>query len=398
MGREALKLCTRKAYRAFITAGLVVAASAMGVGLIATQAFTLIAITTLTVSPTQGVSNARFTVDATYRYSTCTAPPTPPYTFNFYWDKIGGPLLWSKTVTTCNVSTFTYDTGLSPGLLPPAGIAPGKHTIFVEVFDAAGAPAAPNNSASQPYTLIAGKPSVSVNPTSGLPTAHFSVSGKFVWVGGCPSARTITFKFYWYKVTSTKVLVWTKPVSSCNAGAAATGPSPPLTPPAGLNYPSSFVIQVAVYQSTGAPLGSTYTNTTLYRVMPAPSPSASPSSSAQCGLPGQAACASPSPSPAQCTAALPPPSAPAGKDAEALLAVAAVSLLPIGGIAMFFSAGLWSRSRRWGKLAAVLGLTVMTVVSATACTQPNQLAGSSPESSPSQSASPSPLPTPSCQT
>jgi hypothetical protein len=81
-----------------------------------------------------------------------------------------------------------------------------------------------------------------------------------------------------------------------------------------------------------------------------------------------------------------------------LLAVAGVGLLPIGGIAMIFSPGLWARRRDWAKLAAILGLTTVMLLSATACTPPNQLAGNSPETSPTQSASPSPSPTPSsCQ-
>jgi hypothetical protein len=245
---------------------------------------------------------------------------------------------------------------------------------------------------AEAFTLIL-RPTVTVTPTSGLPTAPFTVRGKMPLPGGaCPVTApppTLIFRFYWYKVITNRVLIWSKATNSCSAGKIDTGNSPQLRPPAGLNYPSTFVIQVAVYDTTGQPFGTTYTDTTLYTVLapkPKPSPRQIPSPSP-----------SPSPSPAQCTAAL-PPNPPSGKDAGALLAVAAVGLLPIGGIAMVFSPGLWSRSRRWGKLAAVLGLTVMTVVSATACTPPNQLAGSSPESSPSQSASPSPSPTPSCQT
>jgi hypothetical protein len=257
----------------------------------------------------------------------------------------------------------------------------------------AGGLVAAGSVTAEAFTIISlGKPHVTVTPTSGLAAASFTARAKFVLNGSCPATAPValTFKFYWYKVISSKVPLWTKTTSACNASVWDTGNSPALQPPPPLNYPGTFVVQVAVYvTSTGKPAGTTYTDTTLYTVLapkPKPSPRQIPSPSP-----------SPSPSPAQCTAAL-PPSTPGGKDAEALLGVAAVGLLPIGGIAMVFSPGLWSRSRRWGKLAAVLGLTVMTVVSATACTPPKQLAGSSPESSPSQSAFPSPSPTPSCQT
>jgi hypothetical protein len=244
------------------------------------------------------------------------------------------------------------------------------------------------------FTLIYGKPRVTVAPTSGLASAPFTVRAKYVWPAPCPgpALQTLTFKFFWYKVISSKVPLWTKTVSTCTVDTEDTGNSPPLHPPAPLNYPGTFVIQVAVYFSTGAAAGPTYTDTTLYTVI-APKPKPTPR---QIPSPSPSPLPSPSASPAQCTAAL-PPSAPGGKDAGALLAVAAVGLLPIGGIAMVFSPGLWSRSRRWGKLAAVLGLTAVMLMSATACTPPNQQAGqetpSQAETSPSPSATPS-----SCQT
>lgn len=237
------------------------------------------------------------------------------------------------------------------------------------------------------FTLVYGKPRVTVSPASGLASAPFTVRAKYVWPGACPGPVPLTFKFFWYKVISSKVTLWTKAVTTCTVDTEDTGTSPALHPPSPLNYPGTFVIQVAVYSTTtGQAAGPTYTDTTLYTVIapkPKPSPRQIPSPSP-----------SPSPSPAQCTASL-PPSAPGGKDVEALLAVAAAGLLPIGGIAMVFSPGLWSRSRRWGKLAAILGLTVLMLTSATACTPPNQQAG---QETPSQAEpSPSPSPTPTCQ-
>lgn len=380
----------RRAWQLAIAAGI----GSMGIGLMAAQAFTLVAITALTVTPTQGVSNAPFTVHATYKTSTCTGPPTPVYYFYFYWDKVSASQqIWSTKVGTCDLKTLAYDTG-AKSVLPLAGqTSAGRHLVEVVVLDAAGRPP-PNNTDSKAYTILTGKPSVTAAPTSGVPTAKFTIAGKFVWSVSCPvSPISITFRFYWFKVISTKVLLWTKTASACSANAVSTGTSPLLAAPPGLNYPSSFVIQVAVYQMSGASFGPTYTNTTLYQVLPRPSPMASPSTSAQCGQPGQTPCSSPSPSPAPCTALL-PVSSPPGIDFQALLALAAVGSLPIGGLVLVFSPGLRSR-RHWSKVLAFLWVSLM-LTSTIACTPPNQQAGQETPSQAQESPSPSPSPTPSC--
>ena len=254
---------------------------------------------------------------------------------------------------------------------------------------------------AEAFTLIQfGKPYVSVTPTSGLAAATFAVHGKYVWNGPCPtpaSPLVLTFKFYWYKVITAKVLLWTKSVSTCTGSVVDTGTSPGLTPPSTLNYPSTFVIQVAVYSATGAAFGRYYTNTTTYQVLaPKPSPKPSPrlSPTPQCGAAGQASCASPTPSATACanpSAAL-PPGGPGGKDVATILALGLLGALPIGGIAMLMSGAVWSRSRQWPRLAALLAVTVVVLTSAAACTQTNQTG----QASPSDVASPSPSPTPTC--
>lgn len=252
---------------------------------------------------------------------------------------------------------------------------------------------------AQAFTLVSGKPSVSSSPTSGLPTASFTVRAKYAWSGGtCPGTIPMTFKFYWYKVVSNKKLLWTKTVSACSAGVVDTLSSPALVPPAPLNYPSSFVIQVGVYQSSGAHFPNPYTATTLYRVTPptpSPSPRASPTTA--CGQPGAAACPSASPSTSPCAAtqsAILPPR-PGGSDTAVVLALALFSALPIGGVAMVMSPGLWSRRKEWRRLAALLGLSIV-MLAASGCTAiGNQVANVSPEQS-EAAQSPSPSPTPTC--
>src|SRR6185437_14267053 len=128
---------------------------------------------------------------------------------------------------------------------------------------------------AQAFTLLPWpKPSVTVAPTSGLPTANFRVRGKQPLPGGvpCPTASappSVTFKFYWFKVSTNKVLIWTITTNNCSAGKIDTGGSPNFKPPSGLNAPGTYVIQVATFNpTTGAPFNpSAYTNTTVYRVL-----------------------------------------------------------------------------------------------------------------------------------
>jgi hypothetical protein len=247
------------------------------------------------------------------------------------------------------------------------------------------------------FTLIFGKPYVTVTPTSGLPTATFTVRGKYVWPTQCPSPFPITFKFYWYKVISNKILIWTKTANcvdvSRTSGLNDTGNSPAFVPPPPLNYPGTFVIQVAVYDSTGAHMPVPYTNTTLYTVVapkPTPSPSPRPSPSQPCGQPGTAPCPSATPTSCAAPSAALPPASPSGKDAAVLFALVVIGALPIGGIAMVFSPGLWTHRRRWSQLLALLGLSLLLLTAAGCTWNPNQTAQETPtQSEPSPSASPS---------
>jgi len=268
------------------------------------------------------------------------------------------------------------------------------------VFTVAGVLAG-GAASSQAFTLVYPRPEVSVSPTSGLPTATFRVRGKEALLGGgsCPvgaPAPSIMFKFYWYKVTTNKVLLWTKTTNNCSSGKVDTGWSPNLTPPSGLNNPGTYIIQVAVFNpSTGAVLGPNYSNTTLYRVLapkPSPLPSPRPSASPTCGQVGTAPC--PSPTPTQCTVGttgMVPP-APGSQDVGVMLALIAFGTLPIGGIVMFSSTAGWNR-RRFNQLAALIGLTLVMLTASGCAAIVGQNSPSPSQSEPSPSPSPSPSPT-----
>ena len=250
--------------------------------------------------------------------------------------------------------------------------------------------------AADAFTLITGKPSVTSSPTSGLPAAMFTVRGKWNWNGTCPGAVPMTFKFYWYKVISSKKLLWTKSVSTCVGSTVDTGSSPALSPPAPLNYPSSFVIQVAVYQASGAPMPNPYTATTVYRVnAPPASPSPRASPSPTCGQPGAAACPSPTPSASPCATAQTAGMMPSGRDTTLVMALALFTVLPIGGVAMVLSPSVWSRRKGWRKWMALIGLSLLVLAASGCAAVGNQVANVSPEQS-QQAPSPSPSPSPSC--
>jgi hypothetical protein len=79
-------------------------------------------------------------------------------------------------------------------------------------------------------------------------------------------------------------------------------------------------------------------------------------------------------------------------DAAAIVALAALGMLPIGGLAMFLVPGLWTRRGRWGRLP-VIAMSVM-LLSLEACAAiTNQTAQVTPTQS---ETSPSPSPTPTC--
>jgi len=376
---------------------VVLAAVLLVSGAVSAKAFTLVTVT-VTLSPTSGLPTAPFTARATFA-ANCTNA-FDRY-FYFYWDSTANSPFWSAIRIPCDPKTSKYDTGPSPATTPPAGQNKiGSHKVIVVMKDGSNVT---QGVGSHAYTIVWGKPYVTISPTSGIPTAKFTVRGKFDWTGPCPGTRvpsSITFKFNWYKVSTTRIPLWTKTVSTCSGGIVDTGTSPAFVPPSPLNYPSTFVVQVAVYDSSGSPFGKAYgapyTNTTLYTVLtaPSPSPNASPSA-AQCGTAGQAACPTPSSTPCVVqSAALMRPGSPGGADTVVLLALAALGALPIGGVAMVCSPGLWSRRSRWSWLAALLALSLV-LLSAEACAAPNQVAQGTPSQA-ETSPSPSPSPTPSC--
>src|SRR4029079_61454 len=163
----------------------------------------------------------------------------PSLVFTFLFD---GIQIDQVTLSTCDTGTLTYDTGNRSVSPPAAKRNLGKHTVQLSVTSVTGG-AAPNGTATTSYTLTWGKPPVTVSPTSGIPTAKFTIRGKFVWTGPCPSTRSpivLTFQFYWYKVESTKSLLWTTTASTCASKTVDTGNSPQFIPPAPLNFPSTF--------------------------------------------------------------------------------------------------------------------------------------------------------------
>jgi len=361
------------------------------------QAFTLVVVTVI-LSPTSGLPTDPFTARAQFPFDCSTLPPDRY--FYFYWDTTTNPQFWSAIRVPCDPKTNRFDTGPSPATTPPKGQNRiGGHKVIVVMRDGSGNPLGQGTHA---YTIVWGKVLVSTTPTSGTPTAQFTVHGKFDWPGACPSApglSPITFKFSWYKVSSNRIALWSTTVATCSGGIVDTGNSPPMVPPAPLNTPTTYVVHVALYDSGAAPFGQAYgatgyTNTTIYKVVAAPpSPNTNPSP-AQCGTPGAAPCATATSTPCQ-TAAAVHPGTPGGADVAALLTLAALGTLPIGGLAMVFSPGIWRRRSRWNRLAALVGLSVM-LLSVDACAA---LTGQNPQTSPTQaeaSPSPSPSPSPTC--
>ncbi len=387
MGRRGPTLNgVRSALLLFLAATLLVS------GAVSAKASTLYTAT-VTLSPTSGLPTAPFTARASF-IANCVNDPF--LYFDFYWDTNANSPFWSPIRVPCDPKTSTVDTGFSPATTPlPGQNKVGSHKVLVQVKDGSGAP---RGAGSHAYTIVWGKPYVTVSPTSGIPTAPFTVRGKFVWPGPCPGTRapsSITFKFSWYKVTTSIIPLWTKTVTTCSGGVVDTGNSPALIPPSPLNYPSTFVVHVGVFDSSGVSYGriygAAYTNTTIYTVLSPPTASPRVSPAGGCGSPGQAACPTPTSSP--CTvqpAAFVHPATPGIADVAAIVAVAALGMLPIGGLAMFLAPGLWARRGRWSSLT-LLAMSVM-LLSLEACAAiTNQTAQVTPTQS-----EPSPSPSPTC--
>jgi len=375
------------ACRLLVVVALVVGLFASGV--VGTKAFTLIPPVNVTVSPTSGLPTAPFTARATVT-ADC-AVFTQAYYFYFYWDTTSNPVFWSRIRVFCDPKVGMYDTGNSPATVPPGKQDKvGGHKVIVVMKDGNNVT---QGVGSHAYTIVWGKPFVTVSPTSGIPTAKFNIRGKFDWPGACPGIGPITFRFSWYKVPATRIPLWNTTVAACSGGNVDTGSSPDLIPPSPLNYQSTFVIHVAVYDSGGGAFGgaygAAYTNTTLYKVLAAPPTPKSSPTTATCGTPGQPACATPTSTPCQAAAVLKP----GASDVAALIGIGALGVLPIGGVAMVFSPGLWRRRSRMSWLAALIGLSIV-MLAAPGCTAiSNQVGNASPEQSQTVQ---SPSPTPTC--
>ena len=268
---------------------------------------------------------------------------------------------------------------------------------------------APN---AQAFTLI-GAAKVSVTPTSGLPTASFSVDGTYAVQGGCPNPP-LTFDFYW---DSTNTSLWKTSVSTCDPKTFVwdTGPSRPIVVPGALATPGTHKILVAVFDATGAPApnGAASTPYTVTSPPPPPSsPTPSPSPTPTTAPPPPPASTAPpptppaapppppppppptpsaappaTPSPAAClvSTTLPPPASPGGQDFALVIGLVFAGAFPIGAVALVMSPGGWRRDRRLARLAALLGLAA--IVATMACGRPVSHPGLA---TPVQVASPSP--------
>ena len=366
---------------------VVLAVGLLASGVVGAKAFTLIETVTVLVAPTSGLPVNSFTAEAKVAYN-CALNPLPRY-YYFHWDSQANPVFWSAVRVPCVGSGF--DTGPSPATIPPKGQNKiGPHKVVVLEQDNLGNQIGFGFHA---YTIVWGKPFVTVSPTSGIPTAKFNIRGKFDWPGACPGIGPITFRFSWYKVPATRIPLWNTTVAACSGGNVDTGNSPDLIPPSPLNYQSTFVIHVAVYDSGGGAFGgaygAAYTNTTLYKVLAAPPTPKSSPTTATCGAPGQPPCATPTSTPCQAAAVLKP----GASDVAALIGIGALGVLPIGGVAMVFSPGLWRRRSRLSWLAALIGFSIV-MLAAPGCTAiRNQVGNASPEQSQTVQ---SPSPTPTC--
>jgi hypothetical protein len=79
-------------------------------------------------------------------------------------------------------------------------------------------------------------------------------------------------------------------------------------------------------------------------------------------------------------------------DVAAIVALAALGMLPIGGLAMFLAPGLWARRGRWSGMPLIaMSVMLLSVEACAAIT--NQTAQVTPTQS---EPSPSPSPSPTC--
>ncbi len=124
------------------------------------------------VSPPQGTSTSAFVVEGGVLWPKCPVP-APAWAVNFYFDKAsGGPQIWTTQAIDC--VNGKQDTGASPALTPPAGLAtPGKHTIEMDVINTQTQALAASQ--TQPYTITG--PTLAVDPTCGSAGLPVTLTG-----------------------------------------------------------------------------------------------------------------------------------------------------------------------------------------------------------------------------
>ena len=155
------------------------------IGPSAADAFTLVG-TQLFVNPKAGYTTSLVQVRATQKASGC---PGTTFKFQFYFDS---KPLWAKSVSACNTSTFTWDTGLSPYIKPPVSPTVGAHVVSVQVCCAATggligsanytyriypAPTTPQAAASPTQAAVTPSQTVASPSSSSCPVAALPAAG-----------------------------------------------------------------------------------------------------------------------------------------------------------------------------------------------------------------------------
>jgi hypothetical protein len=244
---------------------------------------------------------------------------------------------------------------------------------------------------AQAFTLVQGRTTLSVTPVQGLATANFTVVGQYLFGTACPpptAALVLNFNFYWDKASSTTP-IWTKSVSTCTVAPGYwyydTGRSPRLLPPSGRDALGQHILEVDVINAATGAQQPNGTQTAYYTIVapppsPIPSPIPTPSPTPPpCYVEGHTR-ACPAPTAVDCahppTAAL-PPGATRGGMAALMFGSALAGGLPLGVAAMVLFPGIRPKRDRWARLAALVGLGSLLLLTTT-CAMPVSKAVASP--------------------
>src|SRR5260370_7936453 len=82
--------------------------------------------------------------------------------------------------------------------------------------------------------VLADTAAVTVAPTSGLPTASFTVDGTYTWTNGCPALAPVPLSFNFFWDNNPNAPIWsvtTSPSTKNLPTPAFTNPHPPPPPP-----------------------------------------------------------------------------------------------------------------------------------------------------------------------